>query len=566
MKGFFGKLLRIDLNRKNFNIENIDIEIFENYLGGKGLATHLLLKEGIYEVDPLSEENKIIFATGPITDTQIWGSSRYGIFTKSPLTNYYLESYSGGNVGQFISRTGFDVIILEGKSNNPIYIEINEDNVKFHDAENIWGKGTYETEKILKDKNCGVISIGPAGENLVKIALIENNFWRSAGRGGAGAVLGSKNVKAIVFKGNKKREVFSEEEVIEFSKNILKIGKDNAGVKAYKNFGTPMMVAILNSVKAFPTKYWHKGELEGWEDISADKMKEILNSKPKACPKCFMACGKLSKFNGNRLEGPEYETIYAFGGLCMIKDIKEIAEINDLCDNLGIDTISAGNLVAFTMEASSLGKIDYKINFGDAEKTKELIEMIVYRKGIGDILANGIKFVAKEWGLENIAIHVKGMEPAGYDPRVLKGMSLAYSTSPRGACHLRSTFYKAELAGLIDKDKIEGKAELFIDFENRLAIHDALIVCRFYRDLYMWDELCKIVNITTGLNVNKNSLENIANNIVNLTREFNIKCGLTKNDDSLPDRFFNESIENGNLKKSEFKKLLYDYYELRGWN
>ncbi len=576
MNGFYGKILRINLKEKSFKTEIVADEVYMKYLGGKGLATYLMLKDELYNVDPLSDKNKIIFAVGPITDTLIHGSSRYGVFTKSPLTGIYSESYSGGDVGQYISKTGFDSIIIEDKSDKPIFLEIKEGNVVFHDASNLWGKGTYETEDLIEEKigkNVGIVTIGQAGENLVKFAVIENNYWRSAGRTGVGTILGSKKVKAIVFHGNKSRKLYSELDVKAFSKKTFERAKNDAGVKAYKELGTPMLVAINNSIKGFPSKYWHQGTFGGWEKISADAMKEVLNPKPKACPKCFMACGKLSEVRdgqhkGLKIEGPEYETIYAFGGLCLIDDLREIAYLNDLCDNYGIDTITAGNLVAFTMEASELGKIDYKISYGDSEKAAELIQMMVFREGIGDILAEGIKYTSQKWNMEDIAIHVKGMEPAGYDPRILKGMGLAYATSPRGACHLRSTFYKAELAGIIDKDKIEGKAEIFIDFENRLTIHDALIVCRFYRDLYMWDELCEIVNVTTDLNVKKDSLITIAENIIGLTKMFNLQCGLKKEDDKLPKRFFTESLNEGKsiLKKEDFEKMHEDYYRLRKWS
>ncbi len=575
MKGFYGKILRINLKEQTSKVELIEDEIYSKYYGGKGLATYLLIKDEIFNVEPMSDKNKIIFSIGSITDTAIHGSSRYGVFTKSPLTGIYSESYSGGDVGQYISRTGYDAIIIEDKSEAPVFLEISENQVVLHNANDIWGKGTYETEDIIRDrigKDSGIITIGQAAENLVKFAVIENNYWRSAGRTGVGAVLGFKKVKAIAFKGNKKREVFSEEGVKEFTKKILERAKDDIGVKAYRELGTPMLVAINNSIKGFPSKYWHQGTFDRWEKISADAMKDILNPRPKACPRCFMACGKLSevkdgKHKGLKIEGPEYETIYAFGGLCLIDDLREIAYLNDLCDNYGIDTITAGNLVAFTMEASELGKIDYKISYGDSEKAAELIEMIVFRKGIGDILAEGIKFAAKKWDMEDMAIHVKGLEPAGYEPRVLKGMGLAYATSPRGACHLRATFYKAELAGLIDKNQIDGKAELFLDFEERLTIHDCLIVCRFYRDLYMWDELGEIIYITSGLKLNKEELKKLALNVLDLTKFFNNKCGLTKKDDSIPARFFNEPINNGEnvLKREEFEKMLSDYYSLHNW-
>jgi aldehyde:ferredoxin oxidoreductase len=402
--------------------------------------------------------------------------------------------------------------------------------------------------------------------------LIENDYWRSAGRTGVGAVMGSKKVKAIVFHGEVRRPVAHEDLVEACRKKILAKGKDNPGVAAYKNLGTPMMVAFLNPVASFPTRYWAQGRYEHWEKISAEAMNEKLGTKPRACNKCFLACGKLSvvqegRHKGLKIEGPEYETIYAFGGLCMIDRIEEIAYLNDICDNLGMDTITAGNLAAFTIEASRRGKIAEKLDYGDVDGIARLLHRIVDREGNGAVLAEGIRFASREWGLEEIAIHVKGMEPAGYDPRSLKGMGLAFATSDRGACHLRTTFYKPELAGISPPDQIEGKAKIFTDFEDRLNLFDALILCRFYRDLYPWEDLGEVVGATTGMEVTQEDLQKIACNILNATRTFNIREGLTRKDDTLPTRFFEEPIEEGRvMKREDFDRLLAEYYALRGWD
>jgi aldehyde:ferredoxin oxidoreductase len=295
--------------------------------------------------------------------------------------------------------------------------------------------------------------------------------------------------------------------------------------------------------------------------------------KPHACPKCYLACGNLTevvdgRHKGLKIEGPEYETIYAFGGLCMIDDIREIAYLNDLCDRLGMDTITAGNLAAFTIEASHRKSIGEKIEYGDVDGIAELLKKIVRREGIGATLAEGIRHASKEWGLEDLAIHVKGLEPGAYDPRVLKGMGLAYATSDRGACHLRATFYKAELSGMIPPDQIEGKAEMFIDWEDRHTLFDALILCRFFRDLYPWETLSLLVNATTGMETDKKQLQGIASNITNKAREFNLREGMTAKDDTLPKRFFEEKLEDSGkvFLKSDFEKLLSDYYSLRGWD
>lgn len=403
--------------------------------------------------------------------------------------------------------------------------------------------------------------------------MVENDYWRSAGRTGVGAVLGSKKVKGLAFHGAKKREAANPELLDKFIKKIRDKGKTDAGAKAYRTLGTPMLVSINNSVEAFPSRYWHSGTFDGWEALSAEKMNEQLKTSPRACAQCFMACGKLSKVQdgrhkGLKIEGPEYETIYAFGGLCMIHDLREIAYLNNICDEMGLDTITAGNLCAFAMEASFTGKITKKIPYGDADAAVGLLRDVVSRRGVGEVLSKGIRYAAKAWDMENVAIHVKGMEPAGYEPRILKGMGLAYATSPRGACHLRATFYKAELSGMIDKDQVEGKAELFIDFEERLVLHDMLIVCRFYRDLYMWDELSEIIEATSGMKMDKPYLKRIASYVIDLTRRFNIREGLTKKDDTLPSRFFDEPLgeEKKVLKREDFNRMLADYYRLRGWS
>ncbi|HEJ83074.1 MAG TPA: aldehyde:ferredoxin oxidoreductase, partial [Desulfobacteraceae bacterium] len=266
--------------------------------------------------------------------------------------------------------------------------------------------------------------------------------------------------------------------------------------------------------------------------------------------------------------GPEYETIYAFGGLCEVDSIEEIAHLNDICDRLGMDTISAGNLAAFAIEAAQQGRIDYDIDYNEPDKIARLLKDMAYRRGIGDLLSRGIKTAAREWGMEDQAIHIKGMEPPGYDPRVLKGMGLAYGSSPRGACHLRATFYKPELSGIIDPDEIDGKAALFAEWEDRLIIMDTLILCRFYRDLYPWEELSFLIRAVTGRALNVEEMRGIARNISSATRRFNIREGLTAEGDRLPKRFCTEVLPETQkiITEEEMDRLLTDYYRERGWN
>ncbi|MGD2126766.1 MAG: aldehyde ferredoxin oxidoreductase family protein [Desulfobacteraceae bacterium] len=581
MKGFFNRILSINVSEKSYKVDPTDDAVLERYLGGKGLATYLLSKKNPPGVDPLSPENNLILALGPVSGSTIWGSCRHGIYTKSPQTGFYSESYSGGTFADHMARSGYDAVVIQDASQSPVWLEVFEDGVRFHAADELWGLDTYQTEdrvrQVLAEKNpdhpkAGVSVIGPAGENGVTFSVVENDYWRSAGRTGPGAVMGSKRIKAIAFWGSRKKELADEKLVGDFAKQLAKKGKEDKGAHAYKTMGTPMLVKIVNEAGGFPTRYWQKGSYEPWEKISADALHEHCKVQPHACLKCFMACGRLStvkegRHTGLRIEGPEYETIYALGGLCEVDSIEEIMYLNDLCDRLGMDTISTGNLVAFAIEASKQGRIDLKIDYGDVDAMAKLLEDIAYRRGPGDILARGIKETAKEWGMEDQAVHVKGLEPAGYDPRVLKGMGLAYGSSDRGACHLRATFYKPELAGMIDPDQIEGKAAVFTEWEDRLTIFDTLILCRFYRDLYQWEELATMIEGTTGLRLDKAGMRSIAANVTNQTRWFNIREGLKPEDDRLPKRFYRDALESGKvISEDEMKTLLDEYYRSRGWN
>ena len=581
MNGFYGRYLKIDLTDEKYNLVPLNDEILLTYLGGKGLASYLLYSINPPGVDPLSPENCLILATGPITNSRIWGSSRYGVFTKSPQTGFYSESYAGGKVPEAIDSSGFDAVVVTGKSKRPTVVLVQPDGAEFFDASDIWGMDTYETEDTVNRKygntgsgseKSGAVVIGPAGENRVRFSVIENDYWRSAGRTGVGAVMGSKHLKAIVFKGDKRRALFDAKGVKRFSREVAEESKNNPVVQAYKNMGTPMMVKKINQAKAFPTKYWSKGFFDQWEKISAEALHRQCRVQPRACAKCFIACGRMTtvlngRHAGLRIEGPEYETIFAFGGLCMIDSIEEIAYLNDVCDRLGMDTISAGNLCGLTIEAVRKKKIDVKIDYGDVDAIAGLLKKIADRQGIGDILARGIKHAANVWGMEDVAVHVKGLELPGYDPRVLKGSGLAFAVSDRGACHLRATFHNPELKGMISPEVTKGKAGLLIDFEDRLALMDALILCRFYRDIYPWDRLSRIIEMTTGLKTDKAALHKIASEISTLTRCFNIREGLKPEDDNLPKRFYKEILKTGHVvKETDLAVMLKDYYTLRGWN
>ncbi|MBW1743479.1 MAG: aldehyde ferredoxin oxidoreductase family protein [Deltaproteobacteria bacterium] len=580
MLGFYNRILFIDLTRRSFRVEAPDVEVLGGVLGGKGLASYLLLSLNPARVDPLRPEDHRIFSTGPVCGSLVWGSSRYGVFTKSPQTHFYSESYAGGRVPEAMDAAGYDAVVIEGKSETPTVLVIDPQGVAFHDAGNLWGMDTHQSEdeavKRFSGKSSdrksrtGAIVIGPAGENQVCFSVIENDYWRSAGRTGAGGVMGSKKLKAIVFQGNRRRKLGDRNAIHRFAKQLAAEAKEHPQVAAYKSKGTPMMVKVMNEAGGFPTRYWSEGTYEKWRQISADALHERCDVKPRACLKCFMACGRMTRVRsgrhaGLRLEGPEYETIYAFGGLCLIDSIEEIVYLNDICDRLGMDTITAGNLCGLTIEAARRGKIGDTIDYGQVDAIAELLKKIAFRKGIGALLAQGIKQASEEWGLQDIAVHVKGLEPAGYDPRVLKGVGLGYATSDRGACHLRATFYKPELSGMIDPDVIEGKAAMFVDFEDRLTLFDALILCRFFRDLYPWEALCETVQGVTGIKADKKKLKEISANISNIVRTFNVREGLKREDDRLPKRLYREGLRGGHrISEAELEKMVSDYYRLRG--
>ncbi len=581
MFGYYNRILTINLSAKSATIEPILDQVLTECFGGKGLATRLLLERNKPGVDPLSADNHLIFATGSFCGGRLWGGSRYGVYTKSPLTGFYAESYSGGKVPEAIDSTGFDAIILSGKSDSPTVLTITPEGVEFHDAGDLWGTDSIKAEEEAVARFApntegyrkpGAVSIGPAGENLVKFALIANDKWRCAGRTGAGAVMGSKLVKAIVFQGDRKREYFDADGVAQYAKEFASKNSQLPGVKAYKAMGTTMMVTLMNTVGAFPAKYWSQGSCAHSEKISGEQFHKDHDVQPHACAKCFMACGRMAtikkgRHTGLQIEGPEYETIYSFGGLCMVDDMAEIAHLNDLCDRLGMDTITAGNLCGLAIEAKARGKIDFAIEYGNADQIATLVKMMAAREGIGEVLANGIIFASQLWNLEDIAVHVKGLEPAGYDPRTLKGMGLTFGTSPRGACHLRTTFYKPELSGLIPPDQIESKAEMLIDYEDRLNIFDTLVLCRFYRDMYPWEELESILPRVTGQPSTKEDLLKVARNILNMTRAFNLQEGLQIQDDRLPRRITKEALPSGkSITEDEMEYMLQDYYRLRNWN
>jgi aldehyde:ferredoxin oxidoreductase len=384
--------------------------------------------------------------------------------------------------------------------------------------------------------------------------------------------MGAKRLKGIVFHGEAECPLHDAEAVRAYDRELRRRGREHAGVEAYRKFGTPMVVAIANAVGSFPSYYWSAGTVPYWEQISAEALVERFNPRSKGCYRCFMACGKVTtvpdgRHAGLTVEGPEYETIFAFGGLCGVDDLAEILYLNDICDRLGLDTITAGNVVGFAIEAARRGALDLELTYGDVDGIARLLHQIARREGPGELLAQGVRAAAGELGLEELAIHVKGMEPPGYDPRALKGMGLAFAVSDRGACHLRATVYKAEFSGQVDRTSVEGKAEVALDFEDRHAVFDTLILCRFYRDMIGWEDLPVIVRGLTGLELGKAELRALSARIADTIRRYNLREGMVPADDTLPARLLQEPLQPSGerLSEEDLRRMVAEYYALRGW-
>ena len=576
MFGFFNRTLQVDLATRTWRSVELPDAVLAQYLGGKGLAAHLLVQHAPAGVAPLAPENPLIVAVGPASGSGLPPASRFGLYCKSPLTGIFAESYSGGHVAPRIKATGYDAIVVQGAADSPVYLEISDQGVVFHDAGPFWGLDTYAAEEAL-ERDVGVsgakaIVIGPAGEKQVAFAVVGNDHGRQAGRTGIGAVLGSKRLKGIVFHGQAQCPLYDAEGVRAYDRQLRETHKDGPTAKAYRSFGTPMVVAIANRAGAFPSYYWSAGTVPHWERIGAEALVERFHPRSKACYRCFFACGKVTTIPDGRhagltVEGPEYETIYAFGGLCGVDDLAEILYLNELCDRLGVDTITAGNLCGLAIEACQRGALDLGLAYGDVDGIAALIQQIAARQGPGELFSQGIRPASRALGLEDLAVHVKGMEPAGYDPRALKGMGLAFAVSDRGACHLRATVYKAEFSGWVDRTTAEGKGALVLDFEDRHTVYDTLIFCRFYRDVIGWDDLPQVIRLLTGLELDKAGLQALSARIANTIRGFNLREGMTAADDTLPGRLLREPLLPGGdqLSEAELRRMVGEYYALRGW-
>ena len=584
--GYAGKSLIIDLKHQSYKDEDIDLKAAEHFIGAKGLGAKLLFDRLPARTDPLSPGNMLMFATGPLTGTSAQTSGRGAVVTKSPLTGLFLDSHFGGFFAVEMKKAGWDIISFNDQSKKPVYVIIKDDDITFKDAGEIWGEECLKTHNWLL-KHEGKIKtavIGPAGEHLIKFSAITVDGHRHAGRGGPGAVMGSKKLKAIGISGSGTIPLHDPEAFRKTSQQVLRKIKENDFVPLRRKYGTPYWVQLINSEGFIPTRNYQEGFFEHGDAINAETMQKSIVDGSGACYNCVIACWNKSSIKkgshkGLSLVGPEYETIALMGSNLGMGSIEEVAFLNERCNEFGMDTISLGGVLGFAIEAYKRGllsKKDFKgldLDWGKSEELAKVIADIAFRRTeLGDILAEGVKLAAEKLGqhAEKFAVHVKGLEIPGYDPRGTFGMGLAYATSDRGACHQRAWTVRTELYDPeLIRFSFEKKAPIVKEVQDERAVFFSLVLCNFAP---ISEEDCvDMLNHATGFRHTVESYLLAGERIWNLIRLFNLREGLDASEDTLPPRIFEESFKEGpakgiNLTEREFRTSLQEYYNLRGWD
>jgi aldehyde:ferredoxin oxidoreductase len=574
MNGWNGKILEIDLTTLTHKAYPLDMEMARQFVGGRGLGARLLWDLVGPDVDPLSPENVLIFTNGPLTGTGYQTSNRFSVTTKSPLTGTVLDANSGGFWGMQFKKTGFDVMIVRGKAKAPIWIEIKNEVVTFHDASDLWGMRVYAlTEKLGQNNNKrNVLCIGPAGENLSRIAAIMNDRERAMARGGPGAIMGSKNLKAIVVEGNERPDVADKEQfkfMLYETRKLLAASPLTS--QALPEFGTVVLMNIMNNIGALATRNHQQTQFEGAEAISGEELTEKYLVKNAACWACPIGCTRISKTDKVEGEGPEFETTWAFGAQCGVDDLPAIIEVNSLCNDLGLDTISAGSTIACAMEMSEKGYIESDLRFGRADLLARCVEDMAYRRDLGADMADGSLRLASKFGHPELSMSAKGMEFPAYDPRGMQGQGLLYATSNRGGCHMRGNMVGLEVLGLpklIDRFQVQGKSSFVILHQNVSAAIDSLVVCKFTNMGVADEYFARVLSAVTGIQYSTGDMTRVGERVWNMERLYNLREGFTKKDDTLPARLLEDAPTEGPSKGwvVQLEPMLKEYYRTRGWD
>ncbi|HPG79105.1 MAG TPA: aldehyde ferredoxin oxidoreductase family protein [Piscinibacter sp.] len=596
-----GKILRVNLTAGTVKSEPLNMDWARAYLGSRGLATKYIVEEVDPKVDPLSEANKLIWATGPLTGTMASTGGRYTVVTKGPLTGAIACSNSGGYWGAELKMAGWDMVIFEGKSAKPVFLYIEDDVAELRDASHLWGKSVWETEETLKKQLqqplARVSSIGLAGENLVLYAAVVNDLHRAAGRSGVGAVMGSKNLKAIAVRGTKGvGNIANPKEFMKVTFEKKKILADNAVTgQGLPTYGTQVLMNVINEIGALPTRNHRDVQFEGAKDISAEAMatprktdgkKHLVTNQ--ACFGCTIACGRISKMDQGHFTvqnkpqywgasgGLEYEAAWALGAANGVNDLEALQYANLLCNEQGFDPISFGATIGAVMELYEMGvltkeQLGIDAKFGSAQALAYFAEITAKGEGFGKEIGQGSARLTKKYGHPELTMSVKGQEFPAYDSRGIQGMGLAYATSNRGACHLRGYTVASEVLGIpvkTDPLTAEGKPELVIAFQDATAAFDSAGICIFTSFAWGLADVAPQVAAACGPEFTLENMAKIGERIWNMERDFNNRAGFTSKDDSLPPRLLNEPAKTGPAKGlvNKLPEMLPKYYAARGWD
>jgi aldehyde:ferredoxin oxidoreductase len=583
-KGYKGQLLAVDLSSGKIERRGLDEAILEKYLGGRGLAARLLYDEIEAKADPYSLDNRLLFITGPAAGTLIPTSARYGVGTKSPLTGGLSVGYAGGHWANHLKYAGFDGILFRGRSPQAVYLLIDDDTVELRDAGHLWGKNTDLTEETLKNElgaGFEIASIGTAGENAVAYATISNE-QHVVGRAGQGAVMGWMKLKAVAVHGTGNVEMgLSGDTAIREAFFLHKTIRENEVRGLFRDVGTTGMLDPVNEIAGQPSFNFSKTSFPDVAKINSENMKPWFQ-RFESCSSCPVACGSITKF---KLDGEDYVTeriehqsVGALATNCGVSDLPKVFQAHDLCDKYGIDTISAGLSIAWAMECFENGLLStnetdgLELKFGNAEVLKPLVEKIARKEGIGGLLAKGVRQASRELGRgsQNYAMHVKGLEMPGYDPRAFFGMALNLATTARGADHNKAFTIAAEFLGVLgdfDRFAYDGKPELVKKMQDSTVIIDSIIMCMFTVDLGISVDLyAKAINIATGMDINADDVYTIGDRVNTLERMFNIREGIDASQDCLPERFAREPASDPDKHTVDVLKMLPEYYQLRNWD
>ncbi len=581
MYGYNGKVLRVNLTEKSIKTEALDLAMAKKFIGGRGLGTKMMMDEVDPKVDALSPENKLFIVTGPMTGNPVATGGRYMVVTKAPQTGTIASSNSGGKWGAELKFAGWDVIVFEGKSEEPVYLSIVDDKVELLPATDLWGKVVSKTTKELVErhgKGSKILTIGPGGENLSLMAAIINDEDRAAGRTGVGAVMGSKNLKAIVVKGSGKPLVADQEKVKELNRKQLKILKEDGTTGGgLPTYGTAVLINILNEIGSLPTNNFLKSYFDKADDISGETLTDKYLVKNSACYRCPIGCGRVVKSGDFEGGGPEYETLWSFGSDCGISDMHSIIMANHWCNEMGVDTISVGATIAAAIELHQKGFIKdeeldgIKLEFGNGTDIAEWVKRIGYAQGLGAKMAEGSYRLAERYGAPEISMTVKKLEIPAYDPRGVQGQGLSYATSNRGGCHLRGYMVSPEVLGVpeqLDRFSTEEKAEWTKLFQDTTAVIDSLGICQFTSFALGVDDYADMSNVIAGTDYTGADILEIGDRIWNIEKQFNLLAGIKPEEDTLPKRLLEDPISEGPSKGwvNKLDQMLPEYYKVRGWD